>query len=761
MYWVLTNVVGIFLLSSAFKLADCEDVHTISLVVMAPFPGPLTIGWSPGHALTTAAKIAAGEINNDSSILPGFNLSLIIANDGCSVESQATISFLRDIYGNKGHQVVGIIGPGCSGTAVQVSTFTSRYDVSLIHVTPSATTPQLENPERNTTYATISSALSYVESFIEIMSYNNWRYIATLQDQARAYFKQTHSEFLRRVDGDTYKVIFTESLFISKGESIIPLDSLRDSQARVVMVFAGADVAAQLLCYAYFKDMLFPNFLWIFHDRTEKQLIRNVTEFTVNDNTVSCSDEEMVYATEGVILNQFRLIQNNQNVTLPLFRKTYEQYDKDYQDALVEEGNYTANVYGNSYHDAVWAMALALNNSMDDVDLRTYTFNRNSDTKKIAEQLKKVKFDGVSGPIAFQNDTRSSQTVINIKQMKNGTAELIGTFDRTGTVKLQFNGTTIDDVYRTQHVRIHIALGGIVIFITVLLILFTILLQLANTFWYNYHSIKATSPNITHLVFSGCYLFSIALLIMSVQNTFTFPPHINSALYSVFCNLFTWCFLLGYSLIFGTICTKIWRVYRLFRHFRNARPGHFLSDNSLVMFVTILLVVDVAICVTWNIYDPWMIEVTETPSTKGMPILYVTSDCQCEYVTAWVIVISLYKGTIMILLVVLSIMNRRIKRKDFQHTRKINILIYGITMLTGVGLPLYFLLKDLSIYIGFVVFSSILLSTIILSCLTLFLPPVLPILKFKVLGVPEPRTEKNGTRRGLSVHSNYSTLVYD
>ncbi len=757
-------------------LVDCgaaaQDLHNISLIVMAPFPGDLTDGWERGPALIPAARVAAREINSNSSILPEFNLNLIIADDGCSVTSKVTISFLKDIYTNKDHQVVGIIGPGCSGTAIRVSDFTSRYEVSLVHITPSATSPNLEDPRRNTTYATISSALSYVQSFIALMEHNKWGNIATLQDRARAYFKQTHSEFLNTVTPS--KLIFTGSLFESKDESVIPLDPLRESQARVVMVFAGGGIAAQLLCYAFKKDMLYPNYQWIFHDRTRSNLIKNVTAFRVDNVRVNCTDKEMMTATNGVILNQFHLTQVNQNDTLELTQKTYEEYNKEYleelEDYIKELRSRNVKVedespidYGNSYHDAVWAMALALHHASNNgVDLHTYTYNRNNDTREIAEQLKRVNFNGVSGPIAFQRKTRSSQTVINIKQLMNGEESLLGTFDRSREPKLDLDDTAdafISDVYEKKNVRIHIALGVLTILLAFLLILFTVFLQVVNTFWYNYHSIKATSPNITHLVFSGCYLFSIASLILSVQNTFTFSPRIQPILYSVLCNTFTWCFILGYSLIFGTICTKIWRVYRLFKHFRNARPGHFLSDNSLVMFVTILLLVDIVICVTWSLYDPWVIQIIETPSTKGVPTLFVTSDCQCNHVTAWVIAISLYKGTIMILLVALSIMNRRIKRKDFQHTRKINTLIYGITMLTGVGLPLYFLLKHFTIYIGFVVFNSILLSTVVLSGLTLFLPPVIPVLKMKITGEQEePITKTRMRRTGVSVRSNYSNI---
>ena len=727
---VFATIGFLFLASTA---AFNEDKRNISLVVMAPFPdGELTKGWVRGPSLYPAAVIAAREVNNNSGILPGFNLQLIKVDSGCSVASKVTISFLRDIYENKDHQVVGIIGPGCTEAALRVSSLTKRSEVSLIHVTPTATSPELEDPDKNTTYATISSALAYVASFIELMTYNKWNSIATLQDEGRTYFKQTHSKFKATVDKS--KVVFTGSLFKGDQESVIPLDSLLSSRARIVMVFAGGNAASELLCYAFHRDMIFPNYQWIFHDRTVSQLVKNITKFKVDGIYVECTLDQMRAATKGIILNQFKLEQRNADIVLPLFQKTYNDYNESY----FEELNGTDPIdYANSYHDAVWAMALALHNaSTNGVDLTSYTFNRNNDTKVIAQYLSRVRFDGISGPISFQNVTRSVETVINIKQLFNGSEEIIGTFDRSGDTILNMSneGRFIEDLYEEQHVKIHIGMSMLLMLFTIILVVVIFLLQVANSCWHNYHSIKATSPNITHLVFSGCYLFSIALLILSIQETFVFAANINRIAYAVLCNMFTWCFLVGFSLIFGTICMKIWRVHRLFKHFSNDRPGYFLSDNALITFVILFLVVDAIICTTWNLVDPWKTKSTVVASLRGTPTLFVRSECTCQHITQWVIAIALYKGTILLLLVVLSILNRRIKRKDFRHTRKINILIYGISMLIGVGAPLYFLLNHLSIYIGYVILSTILLFTVSLCILTLFLAPVLPVLKMKVKG---------------------------
>ena len=85
------------------------------------------------------------------------------------------------------------------------------------------------------------------------------------------------------------------------------------------MVFAGSHVASQLLCASFHRGMIFSDYQLIFHDITTAQLIKNVK---VNIN-IACTVDDMEKAIEGVVLNQIKLEQEDSDVTLPLFQKTY------------------------------------------------------------------------------------------------------------------------------------------------------------------------------------------------------------------------------------------------------------------------------------------------------------------------------------------------------------------------------------------------------------------------------------------------------
>ena len=251
------------------------------------------------------------------------------------------------------------------------------------------------------------------------------------------------------------------------------------------------------------------------------------------------------------------------------------------------------------------------------------------------------------------------------------------------------------------------------------------------------------SPNISHLIFAGCYLFGISIVIYSVQETFQIAQ--SELVYSVMCNSFRWCLILGYSLIFGTVLAKVWRVYRLFNHFRNKSPGCLVSDNALTIFVILLLLVDMCICTTWDFLDPFIRE-TKIESTKQIgkiPSLLIRSKCNCRHFSWWIAVVSAYKGIIALLLVVFSILNRKIRRQNFQHTKKINILIYSLTMMGGVCFPIYFLLLSYNIHISFIILCFMLSVSILMSCLTLSLSPLVQVMRIKIGLAKDSRNQRS------------------
>ncbi len=196
---------------------------------------------------------------------------------------------------------------------------------------------------------------------------------------------------------------------------------------------------------------------------------------------------------------------------------------------------------------------------------------------------------------------------------------------------------------------------------------------------------------------------------------------------------------------------RVWRVFRLFKHFRNKSPGLLLNDNALICGVVLFVVIDVIVCMLWIIYSPWTL-VQSVQTVHDSPVIHIRSSCSCEGIEYWIAGVATYKGGIALLLVIFSVLNRKIQRKHFSHTKKVNILVYSLTVLGGIGFPMYFLLRDISIYLSYLNICAFFLATILLCCFLLFIPPVVPVLKVKLeLEEEEPITHQ--LRRKFSTNS--------
>ena len=752
---------------------DTDPRHRLYLVAMGPFPDPiskLNPDFSGGPSVIAAVELALEQINRNDGILPDYKLCMIEADSGCDVVSKLSISIVRDVYDPE-RQVVGIIGPACSGAALLLAPLNARQNVSIINITPSAISPLLDNPKHHNTFATVSTSLLYIESFRALIEVQKWENVAALYDEERVFFKSTFDKFREEIGT---KIRFSSAVYDNDNNNdtrSFPLDQLKESQSRVVFTFVGSVTASRLLCFAFRNNMIHPTYQWIFHERTLAQ-VTSPTVFIVDGTEYNCTEDDMLIAVNGVILNQYDLEQKG---TIDVTGQSYNEYFKEYECAFnnylfcankARSDKYNITIWANPYYDATWAMAQALHKASENgVNLSRYTYGQLEETDIIRQQLFKLNFNGSSGPIFFNEGSRSTNTVIGITQLwvYNGNIQSnhLGNFS-LNILHLSSNATEnfIDsDIFNLKEIRINIGVSILTMMISIVLFVVSALLQVAFLRWHDYKSIKATSPNISHLIFSGCYLFSISVFVFTIQETFDYPTQVHPTLYALFCNIITWCMILGYSLIFGTVLAKAWRIYRLFKHFRSDSPGILLTDNALCLFVIVLLVVDTCVLVTWNVLDPWLHETNEEKiiNVTNIPTILFRSQCNCRQLFVWVGVVVGYKGFIAIGLLLFSILNRKIRRRGFRHSKKINILIYSLTLVIAAGIPLYFLLRHIDIHIGFIILCFILNLTVVMCCLMLFIPPVLPVVKEK-MGLKQDASFHRELHRKLSTKISISSL---
>ena len=760
------NAVLILLLVTLVSLKSVVSVHEnekLYLLAFAPYPyrglrkqcpdpdqlspqrwaDPVELispRWAVGPAVIPAARLAVDHINDRSDVLGDYTLKLLEADSGCQVITKSFVSFTQAVF-HHGKRIVGIVGPGCSETTLALSPIVAQPDVSLLQISLT-TSPEVSNS--NTTYSIASSSIQFVNVFVNLIEYNAMQYNMAWEKVGALYEGYQSDTFSKFRDSVGEKLNFSALI----EDFFIPLEEIERNQIRILFAFTSANLARRMLCLAYHMNLTYPTYQWIFSDRRIADFMENVT-VSVSGSNYCCSQEIMQNATEGIILNLFQLERDNQSASDTVAEMSYTDFLQQYRKYLyrhleeiqLQSEDVVDTRYYSSFYDATWSMALSLNNSIPflrerNLTLSDYskTYGDPSMTRILQEQLLKLQFEGMSGRVMFNATSRHNvDNKVEIFEVFGAEMKYIGNYSNN-VLTLHGNQTFIKQT--TVSVVVDEALSIVLIIGILLLSAIIFVMQVINILYSNYKTVKASSPLLNHFIFSGCYVFIISALIVIIQDTFMAETFIAvfdyqvQVVFGVLCSTMIWSFSLGITLIFATLCGKVWRIYRIFSHFRHG-PIRFISDYFLFAFVVLLLLIDIIYNVTWNSVNPWLL-VRLTRIDQDTQLVRVA--CSCDNFLIWLTILLVYKGFLIFIVLSLSILSRGIHRKEF-NSKHITILIIVVGLFYAVTMPILTFttagIDFTSVYLNFLSAVLLLVGSAVLCILFVFLPPILPLLKQK------------------------------
>ena len=296
------------------------------------------------------------------------------------------------------------------------------------------------------------------------------------------------------------------------------------------------------------------------------------------------------------------------------------------------------------------------------------------------------------------------------------------------------------DSFESTTVLLDPVLAAVGVFVSTLVFLLTAVIQIFNIAYRNRKSIKASSPRLNHMIFFGCYAVTATILIYTIQVAYL--PNLTSdeTVGSVFCNAFAWCLNIGYTLILATILVKLWRLNNIFF---KAFKKQFLTDKLSILFVFILLILEILLCTVWASVAHLVQSRTESLHKEGSKQVVII-ELQCESTYGYFIGIIIgYKFLLTTLVLYFSIRNRHIKMKHFHNTKSVNALLYTLTLLWGLGGPVWLVLyiQHIHLNITYFVLCLSLTLTALLSLFFIFFPPIINLIEERHTRrkLPKPR----------------------
>ena len=710
--------------------AAVEDVENVSiqLFVVLPLSPSLTesataVRWERGLEILPAAHIAVERINQEPTILPGYQLELVEIDSGACTDNalkmtEALLNFYNRLTADS--TALGVLGLFCTPLTQLISPLAGREEIGLLQISASPSPLLRENlQDYPLLHFALPSAVAYYNTMLRMMEAFDWSRVYIIAGTPGTYYFHTAESF--------YQAIASEANFTARVSYNNPmtLRDLRRSGFRIVFASVDAQQAAKLICQAHKEGLTSQLFAWVFYEHSLDDLLAFANQ--------TCGVQTMTSALNGSFFLQFPLAQSDPQVTI-VSGQAYQEYYSEYLDRLnsASTTQLQPNLYANVLHDQVWAFALALNDSLAILDEETSSLSEEpgvSSKIRITEVSKRaianVSFEGARNKIG--NSAPITVTILHIGP--DGLPALEGHYDH---ISGSFNiSTATDTVAKDEVLRRHSLIyppltillftlaGGVTVLTTIVLILFI--------YYRNEPEIKATSPKLSLLMFLGCYLLYYAIagntMIRSVVVTgdpaFDFLTGV--------CTSETWCLEIGSSFLFGTLLARLLRIYHIFNHFGNI--GKLCSDGILFLIVFAQVGFKVLLLSLQATISPLrfvLVEIFKQPFEDGvLPYFEINQVCGSESIIMTVLPTS---EDVMVFLIIsiLAIKTRKIRRENFKDTKKINAYIAYLYLMILTIYPIYILVAPSSPTLQSSMFTLTVSSVAVLCQLLLFVPKVVP-----------------------------------
>ena len=726
---------AILCLVLAIHIARCaaangtEETSLTPLHILALLPFPLNASdsavqpsLSDGFSILPALELAAEGINSRSDVLPGYDVRLTVVNSACDILTYTLTSFVAPVFHGP-INISGVVGPGCSHSAIIAAAQLSRKEMALLNFHIASSSVLSDRERYGYSYGVVGSLQSYVKAIVALLHYNGWANVVLLFDESRAFYsgmRESLNTELSRFPNISLE--FSAPLF----KDYIPLALITNlpNTPRVVLLFTTYEYACRILCLALtdYPMLLFPSYQFVMMETISSDFEVCNVDFYFNKRRYHCSKESIESALEGSIHFHYRLKPKSENATI-VSGELYSTYWDHYTTACTI-ANVPTTEWANTYYDALWSLVLSFNNSFSklSIPLEYYKFGQRNITDVIAAEIPNVTFQGASGQISFDHERGYSERVVDIFQVVKGQALQVAQYQKNCTLAVKAEARFVANSFEAVENKIPLYATILSFLIVSLAGLLIVALQILSIVYRNYESIKATSPRLTHLVYIGCYLLTVSVII----TTFFHSLPSTSINYPAACTIDLWCNLCGITLILATVCAKTWRLYRIFVHYLD--PGRMLTDGALLVYILTATGVMGILCLAWSVSSPLRRDEFRMIG-RGRDIR-VVARCSSNNFYIWYGISFGCVIIIMIATVILAILTRKVKYKLFR-TKLVTVFIYSLAGLLGIGIPIYLLLKlqNAPIYAQHLSYT-LFIDTILFLCIgLLFVPPAIPLLK--------------------------------
>ncbi|GAU97950.1 hypothetical protein RvY_09165-3 [Ramazzottius varieornatus] len=463
------------------------------------------------------------------------------------------------------------------------------------------------------------------------------------------------------------------------------LAKFQEKDIRIIIGAFSAQFARKVFCQAYRIQLYGPRYVWLIPGSFPSNWWLDQRENS------DCSNEELEEAIEGYL--SVTVATGGASEVTPGFTAGISR--EDFVDLLGYpsiSGTYSSEALA---FDAVFAVAYTVRNSLPSIGASSLV------PDKLIHTLSRLEFSGVSGPVSFVGGDRVGNSVFRQYVEKEFRVVAVYqaeshylSFNCSRCLSVSWRGQSKIPVDRRkslhgiESIDLHTFVGvtivscfGISLSLTFLCFNFRFrnhkyglaLWARAHVLYPPYIShprmvfcrfIKLSSPKLNNTTAIGCCLVYGSVIAFGVDYGLT-QSHLHM---HAICQIRIFLLSSGFSVAFGSLFLKTFRVHRIFRRAsRGVIKSRLLRDNQLLAGVALLFCTDIAFQLIWYLTDPVDVQLRRLPALHShidLDTVYIrdVEVCSSQFMgTIWLPVMYFYKGLMLLAGIFLTLETRNVK----------------------------------------------------------------------------------------------------
>uniref|UniRef100_A0A914KP27 G-protein coupled receptors family 3 profile domain-containing protein n=1 Tax=Meloidogyne incognita TaxID=6306 RepID=A0A914KP27_MELIC len=664
---------------------------------------------------------------------------------------------LFDLMGpqESGGKVVALFGDICTDVNEPVAMAAKSWNI--VHLSFTETHAKFGTADSKELYPSFfriaPGDLNFNRARKELIKAFGWRRVGSIKQSDHSSLALAHERLTTKLELGGVQVVYTASLSGESNDQAIEaeLDELKHRDVHIFIADLSRSLALRVFCVAFRLGLYGNNFAWILPgfkispDGTINNFWWQNNYLNIQTN---CSLEEI----EEVLTGHFALDQalirpyeKGKEEILASGKTPTQILEEFHQNCLQEYGSNTEcqtdSLAHSSYaYDGILALGLALNKSLILKKGEEHEFE--IDKKLFVSKMRKTDFEGLSGRVRF-DDKGERLGLVQIQQLINGSYSIIGFLDNAdGRFQLNKDIDWIPPADSTLLLRRREYVSALLLIIMCSLafagICLALIFLIVNIKFRNHRFIKMSSPVSIRRFEQFCYV--------SIRR------------FEQFCYAKVWILCFGFTLAFGSMFSKTWRVHSIFTNIRRDKKA--IKDSKLYLIVACLLAMDGAVLLLWALISPFRLSLAERGQFReeNMLIIPELEHCESSHSVVFQLVFAITKGLLMLFGCFLAWETRAVNVPALNDSKYIGIAVYAIVVMCAVGLALALILQDhLNEAFG-LISIFIIFGTTLTLCLV-FVPKIVELWKTPKNACEQQKHQRKGMMKSVVGGKNNSSLI--